>query len=1248
MSTGPDGATFSEIEEIQLGSGNDTVDASATTVGVTVDTGAGADSILGGSGDDTITAGTGADTIDAGAGDDLIVLGTDGDADVIVLADGDGNDTITGLDAPIDNGDGTFTGVDTVDVSGLTDANGAPVNVADVTVTDDGNGNAVLTFPNGESITLVGVDPATADDPAWLAALGIPAPNYIVEGTPGDELIDGSYLGDPQGDVVDGNDAADGSNDDVIEAGAGNDTVLAGLGDDEVYGGDGDDQLFGGDGNDTLYGDLGDDSVYGGTGDDLLSGGSGATSLFGGDGNDTLLGGSDSYGDNLDGGQGNDFLYGGGGNDTLFGGDGNDTIQGDVGNDVIFGGDGNDTLFGGLGVDTLYGDLGDDVLNGLSGNDTLFGGIGNDTLFGGADSDTFLLEDGYGNDSIVGGETGIDFDIIDATAVTGDTSVVFTGNEAGTLATGPDGATFSEIEEIQLGSGNDTVDASATTVGVTVDTGAGDDSILGGSGDDTITAGTGADTIEGGEGDDLIALGDDGEADVIVFGDGDGNDTITGLDAPIDNGDGTFTGVDTLDVSGLTDANGAIVNTDDVTVTDTNGDGTGDAILTFPNGETITLVGISPATADNPAFLEALGIPAPNYIVEGTAGDDLIDGSYTGDPQGDVVDGNDAADGSNDDVIEAGAGNDTVLAGLGDDELFGGDGDDELFGGDGNDTIFGGEGSDTVEGGDGDDFINTRTSPGTGKPDRPLAIPDNPFTTTIDESTFGYTADTDPNNDRDSVFGGAGNDTILTGDDDDTIFGGIGEDLIDAGFDDDSVFGGDGNDTIVGSEGNDTIEGGAGNDLIFGGLDPNTVYELGDDTATGAQISSIYDITDDLDPDPDNNRDLIYGGAGNDTMFGQDDADMLHGGEGEDLLYGGIDNDSLYGGADNDTLLGEHGDDALFGGTGNDSLDGGIGNDTLDGGTGTNTLTGGNGNDTFVWDGASVTSVTDWQSGITGAVNDGDQTNNDFIDLSTWYNTTTLTTVNGAGGNFGNALGMLWADALDGVIDGIIGGVDYSAQLDLTGTLTLQDAEETNLTTDTTNVVCFARGTLIATINGEVPIEDIEVGDLIMTMDNGYQPIRWIGSTQVAGIGNIAPIHFAAGAIGNVRELVVSPQHRVFISGGKTALLFGENEVLANAKCLVNDTTIRQIECEKVEYFHILFDHHEIIFSEGCATESFHPGQTGWGALAEESRREILGLFPELQKVGLIAYGDTARLTLKAHEARLALAASTVRDRTML
>ncbi len=185
-------------------------------------------------------------------------------------------------------------------------------------------------------------------------------------------------------------------------------------------------------------------------------------------------------------------------------------------------------------------------------------------------------------------------------------------------------------------------------------------------------------------------------------------------------------------------------------------------------------------------------------------------------------------------------------------------------------------------------------------------------------------------------------------------------------------------------------------------------------------------------------------------------------------------------------------------------------------------------------------------------------------------------------------------------------------------------------------IVCFARGTKIETQNGEINIEDLCQGDMVKTLDHGLQPIRWIGSTTVPAKGNLAPYRIRKGALGNKRDLLVSPQHRMMLSGWQLELLFDDIEVLTTAKSLQNDCTITREEGGTVEYFHMMFDSHEIVFAEGIPSESFHPGEQGMDAISEQSRDEIYTLFPELQ-FDLHAYGAAARRSLKSYETTLAL-----------
>ena len=129
-------------------------------------------------------------------------------------------------------------------------------------------------------------------------------------------------------------------------------------------------------------------------------------------------------------------------------------------------------------------------------------------------------------------------------------------------------------------------------------------------------------------------------------------------------------------------------------------------------------------------------------------------------------------------------------------------------------------------------------------------------------------------------------------------------------------------------------------------------------------------------------------------------------------------------------------------------------------------------------------------------------------------------------------------------------------------------------------VLCFGRGAMIRTPSGEVPVERLAAGDLVETLDHGAQAIRWIGSTTVLARADLTPIRIRAGALGAgqpTRDLLVSPHHRMVVTGWRAEVLFGEPEVLAAARDLINDETIRPAnDLEEIEYFHILFDRHEI------------------------------------------------------------------------
>ena len=312
-----------------------------------------------------------------------------------------------------------------------------------------------------------------------------------------------------------------------------------------------------------------------------------------------------------------------------------------------------------------------------------------------------------------------------------------------------------------------------------------------------------------------------------------------------------------------------------------------------------------------------------------------------------------------------------------------------------------------------------------------------------------------------------------------------------------------------------------------------------------------------------------------------------------------------------------------------DSVEAGAGDDTIDAGLGADTVYGEGGDDTILV-GSGDTAFGDFSEGDGAGNNDGDDT---FI-----INPDQLT-------GDGEAITIHGGEALD---DSDFDTLDFNGQLlagsiiysetdhtagGLSGTAELLDGTIVTFT-GIEEIICFASATNILTDTGEVAIEHLTPGQMISTLDHGYQPLRWIGSRTVPAQGRMAPIVIRAGVLGNKRDLRVSPQHRMLIRGAQAQLLFGEDEVLVAAKHLSNWDGVFTDTGGEVEYFHMMFDGHQIVFADGAESESFHPGTVGMGALEEAARDEVLGLFPELA-TDLGAYGPTVRMCLKQYEAQL-------------
>ncbi|SPF80391.1 Hint domain-containing protein [Pseudoprimorskyibacter insulae] len=928
VTSGANSVSYTDIEEI-IGTAN-------------------SDNFTGTAGNDLVAkGGAEADHFDMGGGNDTYYLGAgDGARDVVYFDDNDGNDTIYDFEGPTDLGGGHWVPGDVLDVSDLLNGVGAKVTVADVSVSADGSGNAVLNFGADGSITLDGVSAASLSTDAALLAIGIP---------------------DTGAGVTSGDDGAN-----FIQTGAGDDIIIGYGADDTLRGKLGADTIMGGDGNDTLTGEDGNnntadgaDVISGGAGDDEIAGDRGDDFLYGDDGNDRFEG-SDGA-DWIDGGRGDDYIIGfdvaglaaaaagwnsnppvnadDGSSDTLIGGQGNDMLIGGSEADSLSGGDDQDSLYAGGGNDTLQGGAGNDSLFGQAGNDLLYGGFGNDSVSGGDGDDTIAVSDQFGTDTIDGGSAGqTNGDTLDLSGVTSDLTVDLSNAnaETGTFSDGTDTASFTEIETITLGGGRDTV----------------------------------------------------------VLADGSGNDTVTGFNLT-DSGDGTTE--DRLDVTGLTSDGGTTpVTTADVTVA---ADGNGDAVLTFTGGESITLVGVAPAQVGY-SELVAMGIPGAtsDLIVDGTANDDVIDAAYVDLRDGDRIDANDGAGGSDADRVMAGLGNDSVVAGAANDTVLGQDGADTIDGGAGNDVIIGGEGNDSLSGGIGDDTIGDSYSTATF-----AVLPDQLHTGDVlyrgqayyanDGETgvavtwdgnvvFFHDTNSDGIPEYDNLFGVAvtgvdrlviqggdlvalnaaggtvinvgtttaeylgvqddGNVVLYTASDvplaatntwgthgasvvqisgDDTINGGEGADYINAG---------DGNDSIVfqDSFGNDTVVGGAGTDaldfsavtapinVVFSGAQTGTATD-GTDTVSFSGIEQVIltDGNDTLNGFFNAADSTIYANDGNDSITTGSQSDVVYGGDGNDTILSGLGSDSLYGGAGDDSL------DSQLGATG--YMDGGSGSDTL-------------------------------------------------------------------------------------------------------------------------------------------------------------------------------------------------------------------------------------------------------------------------------------------------------------------------------
>ena len=154
--------------------------------------------------------------------------------------------------------------------------------------------------------------------------------------------------------------------------------------------------------------------------------------------------------------------------------------------------------------------------------------------------------------------------------------------------------------------------------------------------------------------------------------------------------------------------------------------------------------------------------------------------------------------------------------------------------------------------------------------------------------------------------------------------------------------------------------------------------------------------------------------------------------------------------------------------------------------------------------------------------------------------------------------------------------------------------------------VAFTRGTSITLADGtQRQIEHLCVGDRVLTRDHGPQPVRWIGRRTVRAIGPYAPVVITKGTLSNESDMIVSQNQRLFIYQRGTNRLSETAELLIKARDLVDGEQVFIRRGGFVEYFHLLFDTHEIIYAECTPTESMLANDRTLGQLPDDLLQQV-------------------------------------------
>ncbi|SHE87621.1 Hint domain-containing protein [Loktanella atrilutea] len=190
-------------------------------------------------------------------------------------------------------------------------------------------------------------------------------------------------------------------------------------------------------------------------------------------------------------------------------------------------------------------------------------------------------------------------------------------------------------------------------------------------------------------------------------------------------------------------------------------------------------------------------------------------------------------------------------------------------------------------------------------------------------------------------------------------------------------------------------------------------------------------------------------------------------------------------------------------------------------------------------------------------------------------------------------------------------------------------------------VICFTPGTMILTPEGPRDVASLVEGCRVQTRDNGPAEVLWIGRREVTGarlraMPDLAPIRLRTGALDNDvpdAGLLVSPDHRLVLRGPRARALFNTEEVLVMARDLVDDALVlRDHGMRRVTYIHMMLAHHQIVFANNVATESFHPASAALSTMGDDDRDRMFSRLPALRH-DIDAYGGHARRVLTRSEA---------------